>query len=149
MKKIMFLILFAFLSCTSDNEEYNDEGFDTDSEFLKVKIEIIGEGNSAPDHATSIYLYHSKDSNEGWVDNKVIVKESENSFVPLPYNKTVTIEKHPEGGRVFLRGGFYGCITVSKLDLFINGERVCRKSYTSRSNDCSGSLYNLSCDYEY
>lgn len=149
MKKIMFLILLAFVSCTSDNENYNDKGFDNDSKFLTVTVEIIGEGHSAPDHATSIYLYHSKDSNEGWVDNEVIVKESENSFVPLPYNKTVTIEKHPEGGRVLLRGGFYGCITVNKLDLFVNGERVCRKSYTSRTSDCSESLYDLHCIYEY
>src|SRR5690606_3049886 len=117
MKKIMFLILSVFASCTSDNENYNDEGFDNDSKFLTVTVEIVGEGHSVPDHATSIYLYHSKDSNEGWVDNEVIVKESENSCVSLPYNTTVTIEKLPVGGRILLRGGFYGCVSLNKLDL--------------------------------
>jgi len=146
-KKIILLFVLMIVSCTSESESQYDE--ENMNEILTVTVEILGKGNSAPDYATGVYLYHYRDSDEGWIDNEVIVNDGINGTVALPYNKKVKIRKHPEGGKIVLVGGFRGCVSVNKLDLLVNGERICRKHYTSRSLDCSFTLYDLTCVYEY
>src|SRR5690606_38945912 len=112
MKKILLLIGLLIIGC-SDNEQNDNLQED---ERINVRIEITGSG-----HSSSISLYHTR-ADEGLTEEGVILNEGS---ITIPYEKNLSLDKYLTGGDIRVRFTTYTCNRVEKLNLYINGEKVC------------------------
>ncbi|WP_152611454.1 hypothetical protein [Psychroserpens damuponensis] len=119
-------------SCTSDNENDNEQNNQT----LNIKVEITN-GETVGNIYCSHIIYNEDQTEVG---SALFAEE----FINPPYEKNISVEKNPNGGRIYLNLTTHN--DFDEMNLYINGEEVCSKS---GHQPTSNSYYTRTCVYEY